>query len=184
MTSAAARQNLSRDLVRQQRIADLRRVGMSYRAIGGAMGVSHEHARQVLMAYRERNRLRESEFARPPRTAPCCRCGRRYAPCDLQHRGRGRRLCPECRSWGICRSCGGEFLRPFPNARLCDDCRWVVRPCANCGKPVVRDRGRDGTTWPNRVWYCNRRCHGAAWGRGHGVPALRAWAALGAGAAS
>jgi hypothetical protein len=153
---------------RMLRVLTLRRAGCTYRAIGREMGYSPARAQRVAFAAVARLGWPLGVLY-PEARRTCAKCRRRVASAEARS---GR--CVDCRLRG-CRECGRTF-DPRHGRLYCDDCRWVVRPCANCGDPVAVRRS-DRTRQRNRAWYCDRRCHGAAFGRRHGVPALRRWQA-------
>jgi hypothetical protein len=152
---------------RTARIIALRRAGHMYNSIGREVGVTRERARQIAADAVARLGWPVGVLRPEPRHA-CSRCRHRVLAVELKG---GR--CVDCRL-RRCRECGRTFDSHHGRV-YCDGCTWAVRPCANCGNPVAVRRSRSRLR--NRVWYCDRLCHGAVLGRRHGAPALRAWAA-------
>lgn len=77
----------------------------------------------------------------------CSRCGK-------EERKLQRQRCEACRA--LC-ACG----RPREGQkRYCSECRTVVRPCAYCKAPVVRDRVLNNDSMRNQQWFCSKREQG------------------------
>jgi hypothetical protein len=70
-----------------------------------------------------------------------------------------------------CRRCGTTFTARERAWAYCPAYRTETRPCAECGRPVTHDRGRDRAYFRNRLWFCDRRCFGRWAGRLHGFAA-------------
>jgi hypothetical protein len=151
---------------RLQEIAALRLAGWTLARIGARHGLTRERVRQLLARAQAR-----AGFPILPR---CPGCGR--------PRPAGRRLCQECATRGqaklrlrTCRLCGAAFAPAERESTYCPACRLETRPCAQCGRPITRDRGRQGGLFRSRTWFCSRACLGRHLGRHYGSKNLRAW---------
>jgi hypothetical protein len=152
---------------RLQEIAALRLAGWTLARIGARYGLTRERARQLL--------ARAQARAGSPILPPCPGCGRPRHP--------KRRLCGECaereraaRRLRTCRLCGAAFAPAEREYAYCPACRLETRPCAQCGRPITRDRGRQSGLFRGRTWFCSRACLGRHLGRHYGSTNLRAWA--------
>jgi DNA-directed RNA polymerase specialized sigma subunit len=152
---------------RTRRAIQMRQAGKTLEEIGEEFVVTRERARQILEVARQK--LKWSEDVLSGRVV-CKRCGRLFKPGRYARRD----LCSDCQNIRTCPACGRE-LSPSTTGKYCNDCRYATRPCANCGKPITRDRGRDRASFRNATWYCDRKCFGQYVGRRFGAQNLQAW---------
>ncbi|GEM_PF-4216099 len=157
----AAKTLLSNTLTRETAIALARHSGLTLAQIGLAHGISRERVRQILA----RAAARGADVR--PR---CAVCRMPLSPSDIRFG-----LCRACRRRRAreraCRRCGARFAIDHRAYAYCPACRTETRPCAWCGRPITRDRGRRQDAFRNRRWFCNRRCFGRWTGNTHGFPA-------------
>lgn len=88
------------------------------------------------------------------RPLKCVRCNGIRHPHYLKR-------CADCLRFRNCVDCGNEF-RAQGNRTICDNCRYMTRPCLGCGGSVIRDlrTGKLHGTQKSNQWFCNKICQG------------------------
>lgn len=83
---------------------------------------------------------------------PCKKCGGSRTGIKLGRAG----ICATCLT--SCKVCGKAMGQS--KKHICAECRLISRPCAYCGKEIVRDRVTASTTMRNKLWFCSKREQG------------------------
>ncbi len=171
----------------KDKVWEMRQAGLTLQQIGDIVGVTRERVRQILQknfgttrvrslpceweaakilgcAYSTLRDVRERGLLHPIRVGLFIR----YSEEELKKADSILKK--------KCAHCGHIFLG---NGKYCPDCRWVMFPCAFCGKQVRRRR----TLWVHqqkkgqKLIFCDRVCVGSHAGRYFGFAVSRSTAA-------